>query len=306
MIHNSTVENNNLTNKKNLKFNVKESISGPLTSIIMVNPTHFKVDYAINPFMSDENGNLQKVNADAAMLQWQALKNIYLELGLSVIEIDPSQIHPDMVFTANQLFPFRKQNENGYETQFILSHMATAERAGEVLFFKKWAQKNNYKTHQLPVGPFEGMGDALWNYDHSFLFLGYGFRTHLNVAKELEKFIAAPIQALKLVSPHFYHLDTCLAVLNQTTCAYVKEAFEPKSLESLQSHFETLIEVPSEEAMKGLACNMFCPDGKTVIIDQINTETIARLKDYKFDVRAVDTSEFRKSGGSVFCLKLGF
>lgn len=278
-----------------------------INTIIMVSPAHFKVDYAINPFMTDESGQLKQIDSQKAFEQWNILKNLYKDMGLSVIKIPASPEHPDMVFTANQLLPFRKKTENGtLETQFVLSHMATSERAGEVLFFKRWAESQNHKTIQLPIGPFEGMGDALWNTDQSQLFLGYGFRTHLQVAKELERIIQKPVLPLKLISPHFYHLDTCLALLRPDECAYVKEAFDEASIAELKKHFTSLIEIPFEEAVNGLACNLFCPDQNTVIIDQMNSGTIARLKDRHYDVKAVDTSEFRKSGGSVFCLKLAF
>lgn len=292
-----------------LKSN-KETIStnpNELTSIIMVSPAHFRVDYAINPFMTDESGQLKQVDSKKAFEQWNILKSLYKELGLSVIEIEASKDHPDMVFTANQLLPFKKKTENGnLEIQFVLSHMATTERAGEVLFFKRWADLQGYKTVQLPIGPFEGMGDALWNNDQSQLFLGYGFRTHLQVAEELQTITQKPVIPLQLISPHFYHLDTCLALLRPNECAYVKEAFAPESIEVLKKHFTSLIEIPFEEAVNGLACNLFCPDQKTVIIDEVNTGTISRLKDRHYEVKAVDTSEFRKSGGSVFCLKLAF
>lgn len=278
-----------------------------ITSVIMVPPAHFKVDYEINPFMRDESGQLKIVDSQLAQQQYDFLKNLYKHLGLSVIEIEPSEDHPDMVFTANQLMPFKiKTDSNNEKTAFVLSHMATTERAGEVLFFKRWAESEGYQTVQLPIGPFEGMGDALWNNDQSQLFLGYGFRTHLQVAKELETITGKPVTPLKLVSPHFYHLDTCLAILRPGECAYVKEAFAPESIEVLKQSFKTLVEIPFEEAVTGLACNLFCPDQKTIIIDQSNIGTMARLRDLQYEVIAVDTSEFRKSGGSVFCLKLAF
>lgn len=288
-------------NQKKQETQIQSNING-ISNIIMVSPTYFRVDYEINPFMRDESGALKKVNSEQALQQSNFLKSLYQEMGLSVIEIPPSKDHPDMVFTANQLLPFKKDGQ----TQFILSHMASTERAGEVLFFKNWAQQNNYKTHQLSIGPFEGMGDALWNWDQSQLYLGYGFRTHLLVAKELEKITEKKVIPLKLISPHFYHLDTCLAFLRQGEVAYVKEAFAPESIEVLKEQFENLIEIPFAEATGGLACNLFCPDQKTVLIDESNVGTISMLRDRKYEIKAVDTSEFRKSGGSVFCLKLAF
>jgi N-dimethylarginine dimethylaminohydrolase len=274
-------------------------------SVLVVPPNFFKVGYEINPFMRAGDGELNYIDEKKAMKQWNALQQVYLDLKINVLQIAPSEMHPDMVFTANQLLPF-KDPKNNFETSFVLSHMATAERAGEVIFFKNWATERGYKTYQRPIGPFEGMGDAIWSSDQKTLFLGYGYRTHKDVAMELEKLTATKVVSLKLTSSYFYHLDTCFAVLDQHRCAYVKEAFDDESLKKLDQHFEVKIEIPFEEAKKSLACNLFCPDGKTIIIDQQNTETISRLTDYKFDIKTVDTSEFLKSGGSVFCLKLAF
>lgn len=276
-----------------------------LHSILMVPPTYFKIGYEINPFMRAVDGELNIVNERIAQQQWNALQQIYLDLKLNVLQVPASETHPDMVFTANQLLPF-KDPKNDNEQSFILSHMATAERAGEVIFFKNWASERGYKTYQLNIGPFEGMGDALWSTDESVLFLGHGYRTHQDVAEELEKLTQKKVVSLKLVSPYFYHLDTCLAIINKDTCAYVKEAFDENSFKKLQSHFKTMIEIPFDEAKKFLACNLFCPDGKTIIIEQQNVQTISRLADHGFIIKKVDTTEFLKSGGSVFCLKLAF
>lgn len=272
-------------------------------SVLVVPPTYFKVDYVINPFMRTVDGELNHIDTKKSKTQWNALQQVYLDLGINVMQVAPSEMHPDMVFTANQLLPFRdSRNKDDYS--FVLSHMATAERAGEVIFFKKWAEDRGHQTYQLKVGPFEGMGDALWTFNQEKLFVGHGFRTHADVPKELFELIQKEVISLQLVSPYFYHLDTCLSILNDNTCAYVKDAFDEKSLETIKSNFEKTIEVPFEEAKDFLACNMFCPDGETVIIEQQNRETIKRLIDFKFRIKAVDTSEFLKSGGSVFCLKL--
>ncbi len=276
-----------------------------IKNILMVSPKFFKIDYEINPFMRDVDGRLKPINEKLAQEQWNALQQIYLDLGLNVLQIPPSETHPDMVFTANQLLPFFDPG-HGFEQSFILSHMATAERAGEVLYFKNWAHERGYKTYQLNVGPFEGMGDALWSFDQNTLFVGHGFRTHKDVGLELQAITKKNVISLKLISPYFYHLDTCLAILNDTTCALVKEAFDPESLSLLEKHFKTRIEIPLDEAKNGLACNLFCPDGETIIIDQQNRDSISKLIDFKFKIEKVDTSEFIKSGGSVFCLKLAF
>jgi len=50
------------------------------------------------------------------------------------------------------------------------------------------------------------------------------------------------------------------------------------------------------------ACNA-CSIAGTVIIEQSAVRTIQELRDRGFTVVPVDTSEFLKSGGSVYCMK---
>jgi N-dimethylarginine dimethylaminohydrolase len=107
-----------------------------------------------------------------------------------------------------------------------------------------------------------------------------------------------------LTRPGFYHLDTCLAPLDEERALVVTEAFEDRGLELLARTFPKLLAVPPAEASERLACNAHCPDGRNVIIDAGAQETIRLLRGEGFRVLPVDTSEFLKSGGSVFCLKM--
>lgn len=62
------------------------------SKMIMVTPDHFRVDYAINPYMTDTNGKLQVIKRNLASAQWRDLKTKFEELGVEVscIEGDPS------------------------------------------------------------------------------------------------------------------------------------------------------------------------------------------------------------------------
>src|SRR5690625_316904 len=71
-----------------------------------------------------------------------------------------------------------------------------------------------------------------------------------------------------------------------------------------RTFFDTVIEVNKEEAEKLLAANAVSPDGKHVLIQRGCTDTNQKLKRAGFTVLEVDTDEFLKSGGSVFCMKL--
>jgi N-dimethylarginine dimethylaminohydrolase len=51
------------------------------------------------------------------------------------------------------------------------------------------------------------------------------------------------------------------------------------------------------------ACNAAAFFGDTVVIQRGAARTTAELAQRGFDVREVETGEFMKSGGSVFCMK---
>lgn len=269
-------------------------------TMLMVSPEHFDVEYCINPHMLDSEGNLNKVDRPKAQQQWQLLKKTFESTGVQV-EVLPGQPgQPDMVFCANQTFPFIKDGEKS----LLLSQMGSEERQPEVQHFKSWAQKNNIKTYELQSSSlFEGMGDALWNYETGQIFAGFGFRTNPETYSELEKIVEQKITTFELKDERFYHLDTCLSILGAHTAAFVQEAFTEEGLETLRQSFKSLIEIPIDESTGQLACNMCTTNGKQVILQKGAQKTVMALQDKGFEVIEVDTSEFIKSGGSVFCMK---
>jgi N-dimethylarginine dimethylaminohydrolase len=174
-------------------------------------------------------------------------------------------------------------------------------------FFK--TQK--YETHSIGNRGegyfFEAMGDALWLGQTKFILGGYGMRTDRRVYENLAQLTQSPVAIFELKHAKFYHLDTCLSILNSSTALACKQAFTDEGWELLHALFSNLLEVPLQEAdAPGFACNAHCPDGKHVIIQKECTKTVQLLQKHNFIPIEVDTSEFIKSGGSVFCMKLMF
>lgn len=268
--------------------------------MLMVHPEHFDIQYSINPHMTDETGQLNKIDKPKALQQWQSLKSTFEKLNMNVHVIDDHSGLPDMVFCANQTFPFFKNNQK----HMVLSQMHSTHRQPEVMYFKDWAEKNEIQTHTIQSSAFEGMGDLLWDYEANRLYGGYGFRTKPEVYTELERITGYNITTFELTNDNFYHLDTCLAILKKDTAAFVEEAFSPEGLETLRRSFTTLIQVPYNEAMNQLACNMCTPNGTDIVIQMGAKNTTSQLKNHGFKVHEVDTSEYIKSGGSVFCMKI--
>ena len=68
--------------------------------------------------------------------------------------------------------------------------------------------------------------------------------------------------------------------------------------------FPNLIQVPLHEAKFGFVTNGHCPDKRNFIVHKGNHVTKQKLQDIGIRVWEIDTSEFMKSGGSVFCMKM--
>lgn len=269
-------------------------------TVLMVSPDHFDIEYSINPHMVDDDGKLNQVDRAEAQKQWQHLKDTFTRLGLDV-EVLPGQAGlPDMVFCANQTFPFMKDEKKSV----LLSRMFSEQRQSEVAYFKAWAKERNWQVFEWPEAEsFEGMGDALWDYDNGQVYGGYGFRTSPKIYSYLEKLLGKKVITFELQDPRFYHLDTCLSLLGQGYAAYVPEAFTPEGLRTLEESFENTLVVPIEEAKKQLAGNMCSVNGKDIILQKGTPKTQKALKEAGFQTHEVETSEFIKSGGSVFCMK---
>jgi N-dimethylarginine dimethylaminohydrolase len=69
--------------------------------------------------------------------------------------------------------------------------------------------------------------------------------------------------------------------------------------------FADVIAIDESEAVQWLACNATAFPGKVVVIQAGAARTVFELERRGFTVRQVETGEFLKSGGSVFCMKAG-
>lgn len=269
--------------------------------MFMVRPTFFSVDYVINPHMA---GNVGTVNKEKAMNQWEALYDGFASCGMVMATVEGQEGLPDMVFCANQSLPFI--TEDG-ERKVLMSRMHSDQRKSEVTHIQKFYETQDYDIATLDgthISEFEGMGDAIWHMGKKILWGGYGFRTSMEVYDHISQLWQVPVLAVKLLHPEFYHLDTCFCVLNEESVLIYPGAFDAEGLAMIRSMFSTVIEANTYEAEKLFACNATCPDGKNVFIQAGCTETNKALADKGFHVHEMDTTEFLKSGGSVFCMKL--
>lgn len=281
-----------------------------MKKVLMTNPQHFDVVYAINAHMMGADGKLQKVDKALAQKQWSTLKKTYEDLGFEVHVLDGDPQHPDMVFTANQSFPFLSSLDQS--PSVILSHMKSEFRKDEVQHFENYYRKAGYKIHALKSDfSFEGNGDALIT--GKSIWAGHGFRTDKSVYEEIRSITGFDIYPLELKNENFYHLDTCFSILRgapenansgPSVVAVVREAFTSQDFDLIKSKFHTVIEIALDEAIENFAANCHSPDGKNVILHPGSTKFVQELARLGFAALEVDTSELKKSGGSVFCMKM--
>jgi N-dimethylarginine dimethylaminohydrolase len=111
-----------------------------------------------------------------------------------------------------------------------------------------------------------------------------------------------PVVSLELVDPRFYHLDTALTVLDDTTIAYYPDAFSDASRIRLLELFPDAIEVAAEDA-NVLGLNAVS-DGLNVVLPAAATGFADQLRAAGFQPIGIDLSELLKGGGSIKCCTL--
>jgi N-dimethylarginine dimethylaminohydrolase len=253
----------------------------------MTSPAFFAVEYAINPWMDTST----PVDAELAVRQWEVLRRTYESLGHTVDLVDPVSGLPDMVYAANGGLIV--------DGKAVVARFAFPQRAGEAAAYAEWMAEHGYAPlHTRHTN--EGQGDLL--VVGQMVLAGYGFRTDRRAHDEIADMIGMPLVSLELVDPRFYHLDTALAVLDDSTIAYYPPAFSPESRTLLQELFPDAIEVATADAYV-LGLNVVS-DGLHVVLPAAAVGFAAQLSDAGFEPVGVDLSELFKGGGSVKCCTL--
>ncbi|GAB7072013.1 arginine deiminase-related protein [Mycolicibacterium hodleri] len=253
----------------------------------MTAPTFFAVEYAINPWMDTST----PVDAALAVRQWDQLRSTYRTLGHTVETVEPVAGLPDMVYAANGGLVV--------DGTAIVARFAYPQRAGEAAAYADWMSSRGFEPHRTHHVN-EGQGDLL--VVGSTILAGYGFRTDHRAHAEVADLTGLPVVSLELVDPRFYHLDTALAVLDDTTVAYYPPAFSDDARTTLRRLFPDALEVASSDAYV-LGLNVVS-DGKHVVLPANATGFADQIADIGFEPIGVDLSELFKGGGSVKCCTL--
>ncbi len=252
---------------------------------LMCAPVHFEVAYAINAWMTPG----AVVDTALAVQQWETLRATYEGLGHEVELLDPVPGLPDMVFAANGAFVV--------DGVAVGARFAHPERAAEAPAHAAWLEAHGFGPVTPTVGTHEGEGDLTVVGD--LVLAGTGFRTDRRAHAEIQERTGRPVVGLELVDPRFYHLDTALFPLDDTTVAYYPGAFSDGSRRVLERLYPDAV-VASEADALVLGLNAVS-DGRHVVLPVAATGLAEQLRERGFVPVPVDLSELLKGGGGPKC-----
>jgi len=265
---------------------VLERVATPRT-YLMCEPRYFAVEYAINPWMDPT----VPVDTALAVRQWRGLVDTYGRLGHDVVQIEPVDGLPDMVFAANGA---TVANNRVYGAKFLY-----AEREAEGPAYLNWFRAAGFDAHAAQFVN-EGEGDLL--VAGGRLLAGTGFRTDPAAHAEAGIALGLPVVTLELVNPRYYHLDTALCVLGPNEIAYFPGAFSPQSQTVLRELYpDAILATAADAAVLGLNG---VSDGYHVVLPAEAVELAATLRARGYLPVPVQLSELRKAGGGPKCCTL--
>lgn len=270
-------------------------------AVLMADPADFAVQAVHNPHMAGADGRPHRIDSALARRQWEALAAAYRQIGVQV-EILPAQAGlADLCFSANPSL-FIPGPAGG---MVWASRMTHSSRRAEAAAHQAWFRARGRVAREWPAGiaRCEGGGDGIPHPGRALLHAGCGPRSERAAWEAIAA--AQPeldVLAYALRDPRYYHLDTALAALDENRCLYAPEAFDEDGIGLIRAAFADPIALAPEEALN-FAANAHCPDGRHVLLQRGSPRAEAALRERGFTPVPLDTGEFMKSGGSVFCLK---
>jgi N-dimethylarginine dimethylaminohydrolase len=183
----------------------------------------------------------------------------------------------------------------------LLARPRHAERRIEQRFRANAFASLGVRVSASTDAPLEG-GDMVVLPGARAAFLGHGFRSSVDAANDLERFLDREVTCIELRDPRLYHLDMALSVLDDGTALVCDEALTPAALRSVETHPDVaaVVRVPLHEALR-FGVNLV-QVGRTVIWGADAPTTTRALEDRGYRVQRVALDQFHHAGGSAACL----
>ncbi len=260
---------------------------------LMVAPDHFRVDYAINPFMHLED-QPDPVRTHA---QWRAVVAAIEAAGGRVEVLPQLPDAPDMVYAMN--LGLALEADQG--ARAVLSHMRHPQRRPETPAAERWfAERGAVRsvTGRDGVGAHFEAGDAFaWRGE---LVVGYGPRTEELALKHLATDLGVAVRGMRITHPGMYHMDIGFCPLDETRAMVCPAAYEEASAAALLDLVPEPLVLTEEEGLSFCANSIVL--GRTVVMPACPDRVRARLEQWGFEVVVVDVGEFLKGGGAIRCM----
>jgi N-dimethylarginine dimethylaminohydrolase len=261
---------------------------------VMVEPTHFRVEYAINPYMDVTD----QPDPALAMHEWRTLRSTIERLGGRVDVIEQRPDAPDMVYAMNLGLGVVRHTG----PQVVMSHMRYAQRRMETSSAQPWFAEHGYTTSYVGrdgVGAHFEAGDAFPFGGE--LLVGYGPRTDELALKHLAMDLDVAVRGFRIVHPAMYHFDLAFCPLDERRALVAPSALDPASAEALLDLVPEPLVLTEEEGLASFATNSIVI-GSTVVMPACPERVREQLEDWGFTVELVDVTEFHKGGGSIRCM----
>ncbi len=263
----------------------------------MVEPSQYRIDYVINPFMDPA----VQPDPERAATQWQRLVDTLRRAGATVDVIPARADSPDMVYAMNLGFVVQRPEWSIGKT-VVLSHMRYAQRRHETPSARRWFEAQGFAASYVGrdgIGAHFEAGDA-FPY-RGELVVGYGPRTEELALKHLATDLGVQVRGLRITHPAMYHLDLAFCPLDETRALVCPDALDDESAAELLALVPDPIVITEEEALSTFCANSVVV-GRTVVMPGCPDRVRALLEAAGFDIVIVDVSEFHLGGGSVRCL----
>ncbi|HET7388201.1 MAG TPA: arginine deiminase family protein [Nocardioidaceae bacterium] len=260
---------------------------------LMVEPRHFRVEYAINPYMDPA----RQPDPALAARQWQTLADAIRSAGGEVEVLAQRRDAPDMVYAMNLGLVVSSPDDE----HVVLSHMRYPQRRMETASAAVWFAGHGFS--QTYVGR-DGVGAHLEAGDvfafGNGLVAGYGPRTEELALKHLATDLGVRVRGLRITHPGMYHLDLAFCPLDATRAMVCPAALdEPSARAVLDLVSEPLV---LSEAEASTFCANSVVIGSTILMPACPDRVRAQLEAWGFSVVLVDVSQFHLGGGSIRCL----
>ena len=272
-------------------------------ALLLIDPAHFDVSYAINPWMHPDQWARDPQGMHAAALRsFGDLKHALEQAGARVIAQPGAPGLPDMVFPANAAVVL--------DGRAILARFRHPQRRGEEAHFLKIfedlrARGELREVAQLPEGCYqEGAGDCIWDVARGHFWGGYGPRSKREAIAVMAAHFGREIVPLELVSDRCYHLDVGFCPLSGGEVLFFPGALSEAALREVHARVAPELRIEaSEDDLRHFSVNAVCL-GRHIVMNRTTPRLREELGRRGYTLIEVDLAPYVLSGGGAFCMTL--